>query len=109
MAEPPCGEVKANRMSNLSDSQKREAYARYCQTIQDLYKGLYNPVPLEQFKFQTCVLCTKTIVDDPYGHNAYPLASSGKCCSSCNRLVFSMRLLMHQAQTVCSGKSSGRR
>lgn len=33
---------------------------------------------------QTCVLCTETITDDPYGHNPAPLADHGVCCSDCN-------------------------
>lgn len=29
-----------------------------------------------------CIICTAEI-DDPYGHNAEPLAS-GRCCEACN-------------------------
>jgi hypothetical protein len=30
-----------------------------------------------------CCLCDKVIKDDPYGHNASPVAD-GQCCGSCN-------------------------
>ena len=30
-----------------------------------------------------CCLCDKVIKDDPFGHNASPLAE-GQCCGACN-------------------------
>ena len=49
-----------------------------------------NPYPYSRFGWEECVLCHKEIRDDPYGHNAAPLAD-GICCKACNEDVIATR------------------
>jgi len=44
----------------------------------------WNPHDQWNFKWETCVICTKTIGDDPYGHNPAPVKKRGSCCTRCN-------------------------
>ena len=44
---------------------------------------IYTKIEMKKNKEkQKCILCKKQI-EDPYGHNAEPLAK-GRCCSDCN-------------------------
>ena len=41
-----------------------------------------------------CCICGKPILDDPYGHNPYPVKSTGRCCTKCNeRVVLPTRII----------------
>ena len=44
-----------------------------------------------------CCLCDKVIKDDPFGHNASPVAD-GQCCGSCNAsVVIPARMNAHKS------------
>jgi hypothetical protein len=57
------------------------------------FKTNYHPTPISLFGWEQCVLCDEEIRDDPYGHNAQPLAE-GICCSGCNNKVVETRFNM---------------
>ena len=54
------------------------------------YSTNYYPIPYSVWGWEECVLCHNEIRDDPYGHNAAPLAD-GICCSECNHKVVRAR------------------
>jgi hypothetical protein len=45
------------------------------------------PHPITDFKWDTCVICNKMIMDDVFGNNPAPVKDDGNCCSKCNREV----------------------
>lgn len=86
--------VKMNATTK-TELARVSAYEKHCEEVKATNERVgydYNPHPYKDFKWDTCVLCRKEIGDDPYGHNPYPLAEDGHCCSRCNKLVIYTRM-----------------
>jgi hypothetical protein len=74
--------------------EREQAYKAYCDKVKadNARRGTdFNPHPYENFRWSECVICGKEIQDDPFGHNADPLAK-GQCCSRCNQKVIYARM-----------------
>jgi hypothetical protein len=76
-----------------------EAHVAEIENMNDIHDTDYNPTPYNAWGWEECVLCHKEIRDDPYGHNAQPLAD-GVCCSDCNRKVVRARLPPYTAEEL---------
>jgi hypothetical protein len=63
-----------------------EAHVEEINSMNARHGTKYNPHPYSVWGWEECVLCHKEIRDDPYGHNAQPLAA-GVSCSKCNLKV----------------------
>jgi len=65
-----------------------EAYVKYVEEKGKAWGIPYKPHPITDFQWKQCVLCRKTIADDPYGHNPFPLCevedNDARACSKCN-------------------------
>ena len=71
-----------------------KAYEAHLEDIKNnnaLHGTNYNPHPYSSFGWEECMLCHNEIRDDPYGHNAAPLAD-GICCKACNQDVIAERM-----------------
>ena len=70
--------------------EQLEAYGKHVgQTIAKnrMFGENWTPHPITNFKWDTCVICEKMIMDDPFGNNPAPVKDEGTCCSKCNREV----------------------
>jgi hypothetical protein len=93
--------MNATTKTELARVAACETYVEEVKAMSERVKYAYNPHPYKNFKWETCGVCRKEIMDDPYGHNPYPLAEDGHCCSRCNRLVIYTRMksiMGHQAR-----------
>lgn len=74
--------------TNSNENRLREvAYNVYvAKTKRDFPESV--PHPYSSFQWEDCCLCGNVIVDDPYGHNPYPLCEDegdARCCGKCNQ------------------------
>ena len=88
-------QIKANAQTAKEKARVRayEAHLVKVQAMNRMYNAHWRPHAYADFRWETCVICRKEIRDDPYGHNAYPLAEEGHCCSKCNEVVVEARLV----------------
>jgi len=86
-------EAKSAEIEARIEVERVEAYELYLSDVYNTnnrFKTNYHPHPISSFGWEQCVLCYDEIRDDPFGHNAQPLAE-GPCCSRCNKRVVEER------------------
>ena len=89
MNSPTITRLRKELATRAAATQKtrEEDYRVYCEKLKkNPYGG--QPHPITSFKWLPCCLCRKTIVDDPFGHNPFPLCeiedNESRACSKCN-------------------------
>ena len=87
-------QIKANAHNAKQKARVKayEAHLAKTEAMNRLYNAHFHPHPYSSFRWEKCVICRHEIRDDPFGHNPYPLAEDGHCCSKCNQLVVEARI-----------------
>jgi len=89
-------EIKAQAAINkdgvaLARVKAYEAHVEETNKKNKEYGTNYYPLDYSVWGWEECVLCHNEIRDDPFGHNAAPLAN-GVCCKACNQQVIAERM-----------------